>query len=54
MTDRICIRIPRALIKKLDKIPASTPTRSYKIRRAIKEHCEREIDIALARLLKKQ
>lgn len=44
MNDRICIRLPRDMIKKLNEIEASTNTQSYKIRKAIKEYCAKEID----------
>jgi len=42
--ERICIRIPKEMLKQLDEIDEPTNTRSYKIRRAIKKHCEKELD----------
>lgn len=53
-TERICIRLPPDLIKKLNEIDASTNTQSYKMRRAIKEYCAKEIDRVLLENIYKQ
>jgi hypothetical protein len=45
-TERICIRIPKKMLKKLDETE-DDENRSHKIREAIKEYVNKQIDLLL-------
>jgi predicted transcriptional regulator len=50
---RVCIRIPTEIIKQLDEIDASTDTRSYKVRQALKQYLDKESNRIIDKLTKK-
>jgi hypothetical protein len=50
-TVRVCCRIPKKVLDKLDKIDDET-TRSYKVRKAVNEFCYKELDVILEKYKK--